>query len=908
MVGRRIIEAIKAINTPLGRLSIYDLNELESIGYLKNVSKMPYSVKILLENMARNYDGDSIDDSAIRRFSDWHAWGSEFSFEAVIYPSRILMQDYTGIPLIVDLAAMRDAVLRMGIDASVINPKIPAHLVIDHSLNVDYFGSPDAYRQNLEEEYRRNKERYVFLKWAQSAFKNLSVVPPGRGIVHQINIEYLTKIVNIEERGNSLLAFPEIVLGTDSHTTMVNGLGVAGWGVGGIEAEAALLGLPYYLSISGIVGVRLIGEPPNIATSTDIALTITETLRRRNLVGKVVEFFGPGLKSLGVPDRATISNMAPEYGATMGFFPIDAQTIDYLLTSGRSPGLVKTVELYSKAEELFLEDYEDEKIYGTVIEIDLSDVEPSVAGPTNPEDRIPLKNVKEAANIYVKRYREGRAAKSAIKYQSEVKINMQGKESVVSDGSVVIAAITSCTNTSNPSLMIGAGLLAKKAVELGLSVKPHVKTSLAPGSRVVAEYLKSSGLIQYLERLGFHIVGYGCTTCIGNSGPLIREVDEAIEKHDLYTCAVISGNRNFEGRIHPKIRACFLASPLLVVAYAIAGRIDIDLTNEPIGYSNGKPVFLRDIWPSREEIESIVRSHVLPEKFVKLYDEVFSGDELWESLPITGGVVYNWDDKSTYIKRSPFLDGFKLSVESPSDIKNARVLVLLGDRVTTDHISPAGAIPPHSPAGSYLRSLGVDPVEFHTYGARRGNHEVMVRGTFANIRLRNQLLPNVEGWYTIHLPSGEKMTIFDAAKRYEREGTPLIILAGKQYGAGSSRDWAAKGVKLLGVRAVIAESFERIHRSNLICMGVLPLQFEPNEGWRELGLTGTELYDIEGISEGLTPRKKLRVVAKRNNEEIIFKVTAMLDTNAEVNYYSNGGILPYVLRRILISLNKEHEA
>ena len=890
-----MVEAVKAIETPVGHLSIFDLDELESIGLVRGVSKMPYSTKILLENIVRNYDGDLIGDSTISRFAEWLLGRGDSTVEVPLYPSRILLQDYTGVPLLVDLAAMRDAVLKMGLDPSIVNPIIPAILVIDHSVSVDHFGTRDAYRLNLEAEYRRNRERYVFLKWAQSAFKNFKVVPPGKGIIHQINIEYLAKIINVERRGDKLLGFPEIVLGTDSHTTMVNGLGVAGWGVGGIEAEAALLGLPYYLSLSGVVGVRLVGELQKTTTATDLALAVTETLRRRGLVGKFVEFFGPGVKSLSVPDRATVSNMAPEYGATMGYFPVDAQTIDYLLKSGRPQDHVKAVEIYCRAQGLFLEDYGDEKAYSEVVEIDLSDVEPSIAGPANPEDKIKLKQVKDVVEKQIKKYREGRTSLGSNEYR----LDLEGGGAIIRDGAVVIAAITSCTNTSNPSLMIGAGLLAKKAVERGLSVKPYVKTSLAPGSRVVAEYLRSSGLLQYLERLGFHVVGYGCTTCIGNSGPLIKEVGEIVEKHDLYACAVISGNRNFEGRIHPQVRACFLASPLLVVAYAIAGRLDVDLTSEPLGYADGRPVFLSDIWPSREEIEGIQRSHVLPQTFVKLYEEVFRGDEFWESLPAPVGEVYSWDAGSTYIRKPPFLEGFKPSIEAPSDIRNARVLVLLGDRVTTDHISPAGAIPPHSSAGTYLRSLGLDPAEFHTYGARRGNHEVMVRGTFANARLRNYLLPDEEGWYTIHLPSGERMTIFDAAQRYQREGTPLIIIAGKQYGAGSSRDWAAKGVKLLGVRAVIAESFERIHRSNLLCMGVLPLQFEPDEGWRELGLDGTEVYDVEGISGGLTPRKKLRVVAKRDNEEIVFKATAMLETSAEVEYYNNGGILPYVLRRML---------
>jgi len=899
MEKRGVTEVIKSLNTPIGTMSYYDISELEEIGYVKDLWKMPYCVRMLLENVVRNYDGVLIDDSVIRSFDKWRIDRDLSGIEVPLFPTRILLQDFTGIPLIVDLAAMRDAVKKIGINPSIINPKIPTHLVIDHSLSVDFFGSPDAYRYNIEVEYKRNRERYIFLKWAQSAFDNLRVIPPGKGIIHQVNIEHLTKVIDFKQTERGFIMFPEIVLGTDSHTTMVNGLGVLGWGVGGIEAEAALLGLPYPLSFSEVVGVRLVGEMPKNVTATDLALTITESLRSQDLVGKFVEFFGPGVKSLRVPDRTTISNMAPEYGATIGFFPIDSSTMDYLLQTGRTPELVKSIEIYCREVGFFLDDHDSESIsYSKIIDIDLSSIEPSVSGPANPEDRIPLSQVKKIILEHIRNYRS-RIKEPRTRSVGGVKINIDGRESVIDDGAVVIAAITSCANTSNPSLMIGAGLIAKKAFELGLSVKPHVKTSLAPGSRVVTEYLRHSGLLQYLEKLGFHIVGYGCTTCIGNSGPLIREVAEAVDKEKLYTCAVISGNRNFEGRIHPQVRGCFLASPILVVAYAIAGKLDIDLLNEPLSYIDSKPVYLRDIWPSPEEIERIKRNLVSPEKFIKIYSDVFKGDELWESLPAPTGLVFQWDDTSTYIKRPPFLDEFKLTTDRPSDIRGARVLVLLGDRVTTDHISPAGAIHIDSPAGAYLRSLGVDPTDFNTYGARRGNHEVMERGTFSNIHLKNYLLPDSEGWWTVHMPSGEKMTIFDAAQRYKKEGTPLIIIAGKQYGAGSSRDWAAKGVKLLGVRAVIAESFERIHRSNLICMGVLPLQFEPNEGWRELGLSGKELYEIQGISDGLSPRKKLRVIARNNEGEITFNVTAMLNNHAEVEYFNNGGVLPYVLRQLL---------
>ncbi len=893
-----IKEVIKVMNTPLGPVKYFDLNALEEAGYIKNIFKLPFSIKILLENIVRNFDGSLINEAHLKNFNNYQSKANT-SFEIPIFPTRILLQDFTGIPLIVDLAAMRDTVKKMNIDPSIIDTKIPAYLIIDHSLQVDYFGTQDAYVKNLEADYLRNKERYAFLKWAQSAFKNLKVIPPGKGIIHQINIEYLTKVINIERLDNDFFVFPEIILGTDSHTTMVNGLGVLGWGVGGIEAEATLLGLPYSTQLDEVIGVKLIGDLKNTATATDLALTITEKLRHKNVVGKFVEFFGPGLSSLRVPDRVILSNMAPEYGATVGFFPIDKHTLHYLLSSGRPHDLVKTVEIYCKMQGLFLDNYDSDKRYSEVVEIDLSSIEPSISGPTNPEDRLSISRLKEVIKNLIKKYREKKTNSNLLRDEKGVKIRLNDNEVFINDGAVVIAAITSCTNTSNPSLILGAGLLAKKAVEKGLSVKPYVKTSLAPGSRVVTEYLKSAGLLQYLEKLGFHVVGYGCTTCIGNSGPLIKEVSEVIESNDLYTCAVISGNRNFEGRIHPQVRACFLASPILVVAYAIAGRLDIDLLNEPLGYIDGKPITLVDIWPSRDELNMLEKSYVSPDNFVRTYQDIFRGDERWEKLAAPTSKVFSWNDSSTYIRRPPFFDDFKLSVERPTDIRNARVLVMLGDRITTDHISPAGSIPLHSPAGDYLRKIGVDPIDFNTFGSRRGNHEIMMRGTFTNLRLKNYLLPEMEGWWTIHIPSGEKMTIFEAAERYKKEGTSLIILAGKQYGAGSSRDWAAKGVKLLGVRAIIAESFERIHRNNLICMGVLPLQFEPNEGWRRLGLNGKELYQIEGISEGLSPNKKLRVRAIGSEREILFYVTARLDSWTEVEYYNHGGILHYALRQIL---------
>jgi aconitate hydratase len=906
------------LDLPFGRFRYYRLAELEEVGLASKVEELSFSIRVLLENLYRNLGKGVVTEEEVRALGHWGLSAPSVE-EIAFHPTRVLLQDFTGVPLVVDLAAMRGVAKRLGKDPKVVNPLVPVHLVIDHSIQVDHFRRPDAYLLNLDLEYERNRERYVLLKWAQKAFSNFQVVPPGTGIVHQVNLEFLATVVDYRVIDNERVAFPDTLLGTDSHTPMVNGLGVLGWGVGGIEAEAVMLGQPYYMTVPEVVGVRLEGELREGVTATDLVLHVTELLRRKNVVGKFVEFFGPGLENLSVPDRATIANMAPEYGATVGYFPIDRHTLEYLRFTGRSPERVALVEAYAKAQGLFLEDYEWRGRYTEVVVLDLGDVETSLAGPANPEDRLGIADLKRVVEEYIRKVRAtvsgqgaanrwegegGGQAVAQLQRTEEVReavVTVNGETHALRDGSIVIAAITSCTNTSNPTVMVGAGLLAKKAVERGLRVPKYVKTSLAPGSQIVYEYLVRSGLYRYLEELGFSLVGFGCTTCIGNSGPLPPEVAEAIERHDLITFSVLSGNRNFEGRIHPQVRGNFLASPMLVVAYAIAGRADINLLEEPLGLDrDGKPVYLRDIWPSMSEIREVIERSLTPELFKEKYANVFEGDERWRSLEAPSGDVFVWDPNSTYIREPPFFEGFSLEFEEPEDIINARVLVLLGDRITTDHISPAGAILPGSPAGKYLMEKGVDPADFNTYGARRGNHEVMMRGTFANVRLKNLLVPGREGWWTRHLPSGDVMTVYDAAMRYKAEGTPLLVLAGKQYGAGSSRDWAAKGVYLLGVRAVIAESFERIHRSNLVGMGVLPLQFRPGEGWKTLGLDGTEVFDIIGISEGLKPRKELTVRARKaDGSTVEFKVIARLDTPIEVEYYRHGGILQYVLRKLL---------
>jgi aconitate hydratase len=865
---------------------IYRLEALEK-QKVGEVSRLPFSLRILLENLLRQEDGRFVRPDDIRALASWKPRATQK--EIAFMPARVLLQDFTGVPAVVDLATMREAVKRMGGDPKRINPLFPAELVIDHSVQVDSFGSVNAFGLNAELEFRRNVERYAFLRWGQKAFQNFKVVPPDTGICHQVNLEYLARVVCAVPSGNKVAAYPDSLVGTDSHTTMVNSLGVFGWGVGGIEAEAAMLGQPFSMLIPEVVGFKLHGRLPEGATATDLVLTVTEMLRKKGVVGKFVEFYGTGLSSLTLPDRATIANMAPEYGATMGFFPVDNETLAYLRFTARSDDQIALVEAYTKEQGLFRTDATPDPMFSDTLVLDLAQVEPTVAGPKRPQDRVPLRSAKQS---FLK----------AIEGAPQMAVHVQnnGDRFDLSSGAVVIAAITSCTNTSNPSLMLGAGLLAKKAVERGLSTKPWVKTSLAPGSKVVTDYLRQAGLMPYLEKLRFHLVGYGCTTCIGNSGPLPDPIGAAIKENNLVAVAVLSGNRNFEGRIHPLVRANYLASPPLVVAYALAGRMDMDLSTEPLGTdSSGKPVFLRDIWPTPQEIESTVRSAVSTDMFRKEYGEVFEGDARWKAMPVPEGDLYKWDPASTYIKLPPYFDGMPKTPPALADIRGARVLAMLGDSVTTDHISPAGSIPVDSPAGKYLIERGVKPHEFNSYGARRGNHEVMMRGTFANIRLRNQLAPGTEGGWTLHLPDVEKMTIYDAAMKYKKESVPLLVLAGKEYGSGSSRDWAAKGTRLLGIRAVIAESFERIHRSNLVGMGVLPLEFMPGENRDSLSLTGHEVFDIEGISS-LSPRKQLTVRARSaDGKEKTFTVVARADTPEEVAYYHHGGILQYVLRQML---------
>jgi aconitate hydratase len=867
----------------------FDIHRLELLE--KKIScqlaKLPFSLRILLENLLRCEDGRFVRPDDIRALANWTPGAAEK--EIAFMPARVLLQDFTGVPAVVDLATMREAIKRMGGNPRLINPLFPAELVIDHSVQVDSFGSANAFGLNAELEFQRNIERYAFLRWGQTAFQNFKVVPPDTGICHQVNLEYLARVVCAMPSGSRVEAYPDSVVGTDSHTTMVNALGVFGWGVGGIEAEAAMLGQPSSMLIPDVVGFRLHGKLSEGATATDLVLTVTEMLRKKGVVSKFVEFCGTGLSSLSVPDRATIANMAPEYGATMGFFPVDEETLAYLQFTARGAEQIALVEAYCKEQMLFRTDDMADPIFSDKLELDLSTVEPTVAGPKRPQDRVSLRNAKSSFTKVV----EGTPDK-------HVAVRNNGDSFDLSSGAVVIAAITSCTNTSNPSLMLGAGLLAKKAVERGLHVKPWVKTSLAPGSKVVTDYLDASGLTPYLEKLNFHLVGYGCTTCIGNSGPLPEAIGAAIKDNNLVAVAVLSGNRNFEGRIHPLVRANYLASPPLVVAYALAGRMDMDLTTESLGSdSAGNPVYLRDIWPTPQEIESTVRDSVTSEMYSKEYANVFEGDAHWQSMPVPEGDLYKWDPKSTYIKQPPFFENTPKTPPALADIHSARVLAILGDSVTTDHISPAGSIPVDSPAGKYLIANGVKPHEFNSYGARRGNHEVMMRGTFANIRLRNQLAPGTEGCWTHFLPGNEKMTIYDAAVKYREDGVALVVLAGKEYGSGSSRDWAAKGTRLLGVRAVIAESYERIHRSNLVGMGVLPLEFKAGENRETLGLTGQEVFEIEGVAS-LSPKKAISVRAQSGDGSTkTFSVIARVDTPEEVSYYHHGGILQYVLRQML---------
>jgi aconitate hydratase len=861
----------------------YALEALEKRG--ANISRIPYSIKILLENLLRTENGATVKASDIDYVAHWKigAQAQEINFS----PARVLLQDFTGVPCVVDLAAMRDALRDMGSDPKRANPLIPADLVIDHSVQVDQFGSSGAFAFNALLEFQRNQERYAFLRWGQKAFQDFRVVPPDTGIVHQVNLEYLAPVVFTDHKQSPVLAYPDTLVGTDSHTTMINGLGVVGWGVGGIEAEACMLGQPISMLLPEVVGFNLKGRLAEGCTATDLVLTVTQLLRKKGVVGKFVEFHGPGVAALPLADRATIGNMAPEYGATIGFFPIDHQTLDYLRLTNRSEELIALVEAYAKAQGLFLTPDSAEPEYSDTLELDLGAVVPSMAGPKRPQDRINLPDVKKNFLDTL----------NAAQKSAEVATN--GSKSTIHDGSVVIAAITSCTNTSNPSVMIAAGLLAKKAVEKGLKTQPWVKSSLAPGSKVVTDYLDDAGLTPYLEQLQFNLVGYGCTTCIGNSGPLPEPVADAVQKGKLTVAAVLSGNRNFEGRINSLVRANYLASPPLVVAYALAGRVDIDLASEPIGAgSNGQGVYLKDIWPSPEEVQAVVKRSVRAEMFQKEYSEVFQGDDRWNSVKVPPGDLYEWTEKSTYIRKPPYFENMVDPATSVQDLSGLRVLAMLGDSVTTDHISPAGNIPADSPAGKFLIEHGVKPGDFNSYGARRGNHEVMVRGTLANIRLRNLLAPGTEGGWTTHVPSGEKMFIYDASVKYQAEGTPLAIIAGKEYGSGSSRDWAAKGTLLLGVRAVIAESFERIHRSNLVGMGVLPMQFLPGEDRESLGLTGFEQYSITGIPQAVASGAKARVWAKSDAGEKTFEVVVRIDTPQEAEYYRNGGILPYVVRQL----------
>jgi aconitate hydratase len=874
------------LNVGAQSFDIHRLEFLEKQG-VADLAKLPFSLRILLENLLRCEDGRFVHAEDIQALARWKPGAPEK--EIAFMPARVLLQDFTGVPAVVDLATMREAFVKMGGNPKRINPLFPAELVIDHSVQVDNFGNVNAFGLNAELEFQRNVERYAFLRWGQSAFHNFKVVPPDTGICHQVNLEYLARVVCAVPYGTRVEAYPDSVVGTDSHTTMVNSLGVFGWGVGGIEAEAAMLGQPSSMLIPEVVGFRLHGRLREGATATDLVLTVTEMLRKKGVVGKFVEFYGSGLSSLSVPDRATIANMAPEYGATMGFFPVDSETLAYLQFTARPAEQVALVEAYCKEQSLFRTDQTPAPPFNDTLELDLSSVEPTLAGPKRPQDRVPLRQAKTSFTKVV----EGTPVKI-------VPVRNNGDSFDLSSGSVVIAAITSCTNTSNPSLMLGAGLLAKKAVERGLHVKPWVKTSLAPGSKVVTDYLQAAGLTPYLDKLNFHLVGYGCTTCIGNSGPLPENIGAAIKENNLIAVAVLSGNRNFEGRIHPLVRANYLASPPLVVAYALAGRMDLDLITEPLGCdSNGKPVYLREIWPTPQEIESTVRSAVSSSQYSKEYSEVFEGDAHWKSMPLPQGDIYKWDAKSTYIKMPPYFENMPKTPAALSDIHGARVLAILGDSVTTDHISPAGSIPVDSPAGKYLIANGVKPHEFNSYGARRGNHEVMMRGTFANIRLRNQLAPGTEGGWTLYLPGGEKMSIYDAAVKYREAGVPLVVIAGKEYGSGSSRDWAAKGTRLLGVRAVIAESYERIHRSNLVGMGVLPLEFNSGENRESLGLTGHEIFETEGV-DSLSPKKSITVQAKSSDGKVkTFSVIARVDTPEEVSYYQHGGILQYVLRQML---------
>ncbi|MFC2064400.1 aconitate hydratase AcnA [Chloroflexota bacterium] len=891
------------ITTPNDKYSFYRLKVLEETG-LTELKRLPYSIRIMLEAALRQCNDIEITQDDVKKIAAWKPVDSNRPGVPFL-PSRVVMQDFTGVPAIVDLAAMRSAVKRLGGEPAKVNPVVPVDLVIDHSVQVDFFATADSLQRNAEIEFQRNRERYEFLKWGQNAFNNFRVVPPATGIVHQVNLEYLAQVVQTREEGEETLVFPDSLVGTDSHTTMINGLGVVGWGVGGIEAEAVILGQPMDMLLPDVIGFKLNGLVREGITATDLVLTITQILREKGVVGKFVEFYGPGVKSLSLPDRATIANMSPEYGATMGFFPVDNETLRYMRLTGRSEKLINLTEMYLSAQGLFREEESEDPLYTDTIELDLGSVETSLAGPKRPQDRVTLSNMKQSFRQSLTTSAKDRGFGLDSKdLGRKAEVGTNGGSYQIGHGAVVIAAITSCTNTSNPEVMIASGLVAKKALEKGLSVQPQVKTSLAPGSRVVTEYLTNAGLLEPLAELGFNLVGYGCTTCIGNSGPLPGEVAKAVSGLNIVAAAVISGNRNFEGRVHPQVKANYLASPPLVVAYALAGTVDIDLENEPLGIGkDGNPVYLKDIWPSSSEIIECVSAKVNSNMFIEKYQDVFEGSDMWKEIKVTSGDLYGWDDTSTYIHHPPFFQDLNLEIPKISEIKGAKVLVLLGDSITTDHISPAGNIASSSPSGKYLQERGIAIRDFNSYGSRRGNDEVMTRGTFANIRLKNMLVPGVEGGFTHYFGDPEEdTTIFNAAVKYMASGTSTIVLAGKEYGTGSSRDWAAKGTLLLGVRAVIAESFERIHRSNLVGMGVLPLQFEPGQNAANLGLKGDETFDILGLADNLVPQGLVNVIARKKDGQVVeFKVILRLNTPVEIEYYRNGGILHTVLRKMVES-------
>ncbi|WP_028552376.1 aconitate hydratase AcnA [Paenibacillus sp. UNC451MF] len=890
----------KALDVKGKTYQYYSLPGLEEQG-LGNISALPFSIKVLLEAAVRQFDGRAITPEHVKQIANWAKEREEK--EIPFIPARIVLQDFTGVPVVVDLAAMRDTMKKSGGDPKRINPLVPVDLVIDHSVMVDAFGTPSALDTNINIEFERNEERYRFLRWAQTAFDNFRAVPPSTGIVHQVNLEYLASVAATKVVDGEMEVYPDSLVGTDSHTTMINGLGIVGWGVGGIEAEAGMLGQPLYFVTPEVIGFKLTGTLPEGATATDLALTVTQMLRKKGVVGKFVEFYGPGLSNISLADRATVANMAPEYGATIGFFPVDSESLNYLRGTGREEDQIALVEAYYKAQGMFRTDETPDPVFSDKIELDLSSVVPSLAGPKRPQDRVELTAMKESFNSIVRTpIEKGGYGLSDEKIAEVVDVkHPSGEVTKMGTGAVVIAAITSCTNTSNPSVMLGAGLVAKKAVARGLKKPAYVKSSLTPGSLVVTEYLKNAGLLESLEALGFHVAGYGCATCIGNSGPLPDEVGQAIADNDMTVAAVLSGNRNFEGRVHAQVKANYLASPPLVVAYALAGTVNIDLANDPIGYDQAnQPVYLKDIWPSKDEIQEAITTAMSPDIYRDKYSNVFRANERWNAIDVPEGELYEWDEKSTYIANPPFFENLGAGISDIADIKGARTLALLADSVTTDHISPAGNIKADSPAGKFLIEHGVKKEDFNSYGSRRGNHDVMMRGTFANIRIRNQVAPGTEGGVTTYLPTGEVESIYDASMKYQEQGTNLVVIAGKEYGTGSSRDWAAKGTFLLGVKAVIAESFERIHRSNLVGMGVLPLQFHEGQGWKTLGITGTETFDISGLNNDVQPGQNVTVTATREDgSSFTFEVSVRLDSMVDVDYYRNGGILQTVLRQIM---------